>query len=66
MGEWRLNLIVSATGRVEVYLVHRPQRGSSFGASLKAKDHLICTDQELLDGDWPNMLVRAAYKVSGI
>ena len=62
LGEWRLNTLVSESGRCEIYLIHRPVQGSNFGAHLVTRSAIYLSDVELIDTDWASMIERAAIQ----
>lgn len=59
-GELKMVCHISSAGRLTCYVLHLPSQFSSFGNRLLTKFELVVTDDELLDGDWGQVLIRAA------
>ena len=62
VGEWRLIMHVVESGRVSVWLLHRPNPYSDLFNRLYSRTAITLTDQEILDSDWAGMVERAAQQ----
>ena len=60
LGEYKMVIHVTNSGRASCYVLHLPSTTSSYGNTLLSKFELFLTDEELLEGDWASMLERAA------